>query len=88
MVQGGSGNQEDTERFGGKFSKTHSFLSSALLLFILLLGENQQAFPPPKKKYLTYLENIFFGPQVKNKGALANPACLDLFANIPETKIW
>ena len=87
MVEGGSGNQEDTERFGGKFSKTHSFLSSALLLFILSLGENQKAFPP-QKKCLAYLKKMIFGPQVKNKGALANPACLDLFANIPETKIW
>jgi len=40
------------------------------------------------KKVEVAIKKILSGLEVKNKGALANPACLDLFANIPETKVW
>ena len=69
MVQGGSGNQEDTERFGGKFSKTHSFLSSALPLFILSPGENQKAFPQQKSVLQISKKNDFWPPGEEQRGA-------------------
>ena len=94
MIRGGGGNQEDIERFGGKVSKTHSFLSSALLLFILSLGENQKAFPQ-QKSVLHISKNLFLAPRWRTKGRLPTlPAltCLQIFQrqksgrNIPETK--
>merc|ERR1719510_2731193 len=40
------------------------------------------------KKVEVAIKKILSGLEVKNKGALANPSCLDLYANIPETKVW
>ena len=40
------------------------------------------------KKVEVAVKKILVGEEVKNKGALANPDCLELFKNIPETKVW
>jgi len=40
------------------------------------------------KKVEVAVKKILAGKDVKNKGALANPESLDLFRNIPETKVW
>jgi hypothetical protein len=34
------------------------------------------------------VKQILAGLPVKNQGALANPQSLELFKNIPETKVW
>lgn len=40
------------------------------------------------KKVELAVKKILAGQQVTNKGALANPDCLQLYENIPDTKIW
>ncbi|CAB4068362.1 AACS [Lepeophtheirus salmonis] len=40
------------------------------------------------KKVEVAVKKILAGQSVKNQSALANPESLDLFRNIPETKIW
>jgi len=40
------------------------------------------------KKVEVAVKKILAGKEVKNKGALTNPESLDLFSNIPETKVW
>ena len=34
------------------------------------------------------VKKILAGIPVKNQGALANPSCLELYENIPETQKW
>jgi len=34
------------------------------------------------------VKKVLIGEEVKNKNALANPECLELFRNIPATQIW
>lgn len=34
------------------------------------------------------VKKILAGIPVKNQGALANPSCLELYKNIPETQKW
>lgn len=40
------------------------------------------------KKVEVAIKRILVGEEVRNKGALANPECLELYKNIPETKVW
>jgi len=40
------------------------------------------------KKVEVAVKKILGGEEVRNKGALGNPESLDLFRNIPETKVW
>jgi len=40
------------------------------------------------KKVEVAIKKILVGEEVKNKNALANPECLDLYKNIPETLVW
>lgn len=40
------------------------------------------------KKVEIAVKKLLAGEKVKNKGALANPECLDLYTNIPETQVW
>jgi len=40
------------------------------------------------KKVEVAIKRILSGMTVSNRGALANPASLDLYMNIPETKVW
>jgi acetoacetyl-CoA synthetase len=40
------------------------------------------------KKVEVAVKQILAGMPVKNAGALANPQSLELFKNIPETKVW
>jgi len=40
------------------------------------------------KKVEVAVKKILAGLPVKNQGALANPACLELYQNIPETQKW
>ena len=40
------------------------------------------------KKVEVAVKKILIGEEVKNKNALANPECLELFRNIPATQIW
>jgi len=54
----------------------------------LVLPINEIPYTVNGKKVELAIKKILSGLEVKNKGALANPGCLDLYANIPETKIW
>jgi len=40
------------------------------------------------KKVEIAVRNVIEGDEVKNLGALTNPACLQLYKNIPELKAW
>ena len=40
------------------------------------------------KKVEVAVKKILVGEEVKNKNALANPECLELYKNIPATQIW
>jgi len=40
------------------------------------------------KKVEVAIKRILVGEEVRNKGALANPESLELYRNIPETKVW
>ena len=40
------------------------------------------------KKVEVAVKKILVGEEVKNKSALANPESLELYKNIPETKVW
>ena len=40
------------------------------------------------KKVEVAVRKVLIGEEVKNKNALANPECLELFRNIPATQIW
>ena len=40
------------------------------------------------KKVEVAIKRILVGEEVRNKGALANPESLELYKNIPETKVW
>ena len=40
------------------------------------------------KKVEVAVKKILIGEEVKNKNALANPECLELFRKIPATQIW
>merc|ERR1719319_460816 len=40
------------------------------------------------KKVEVAIKKILSGQEVKNKGSLANPASLELYTDIPETKVW
>ena len=40
------------------------------------------------KKVEVAIKRILGGEEVRNKGAMANPESLELYRNIPETKVW
>ena len=40
------------------------------------------------KKVEIAVRNVIEGEEVKNSGALSNPACLELYKNIPELAAW
>ena len=40
------------------------------------------------KKVEVAVKRVLAGEEVSNKNALSNPASLDLFKEIPETKVW
>ena len=40
------------------------------------------------KKVEVAVKKILVGEEVRNKNALANPECLDLYKNIPQTAVW
>ena len=40
------------------------------------------------KKVEVAVKRILVGEEVRNKNALANPECLDLYKNIPQTSVW
>ena len=40
------------------------------------------------KKVEVAVKKILVGEEVRNKNALANPECLDLYKNIPQTLVW
>ena len=40
------------------------------------------------KKVEVAVKKILVGEPVKNKNALANPECLELYKNIPQTQVW
>ena len=40
------------------------------------------------KKVEVAVKKILVGEEVKNKNALANPECLELYKNIPQTSVW
>ena len=40
------------------------------------------------KKVEVAIKRILVGEEVRNKGAMANPESLELYRNIPETKVW
>ena len=40
------------------------------------------------KKVEVAIKKILAKQEVKNQGALANPQCLDLYKDIPETQKW
>ena len=43
---------------------------------------------PYLKKVEVAVKKILVGETVKNQSALANPECLELYRNIPETHKW
>lgn len=40
------------------------------------------------KKVEVAIKKILVGEEVRNKNALANPECLELYKNIPQTMVW
>ena len=40
------------------------------------------------KKVEVAVKRILVGEEVRNKNALANPECLELYKNIPQTSVW
>lgn len=40
------------------------------------------------KKVEVAVKKILVGEEVRNKNALANPECLELYRNIPQTLVW
>ena len=86
-LKGGGGNQEDTKRSGGKFLAPHPACKLVRKHFLQRASVSKEKVCQPTR-LSSRAAILVFVPQVKNKGALANPACLDLFANIPETKVW
>ena len=40
------------------------------------------------KKVEVAVKRVLVGEEVRNKNALANPECLDLYKNIPQTSVW
>ena len=40
------------------------------------------------KKVEVAVKKMLVGEEVRNRNALANPECLELYRNIPETSVW